>query len=156
MDTCDTRVSTPNILIEEIARQLFDILPERGPILTIMGRDGRCWSSDPQELARLNLDPGLLKDLRAKVDDGAEPVVTRVGDTSVTVAQLATDRANCGYLLLVLPKCGPEFTLAHLGLVEALLNQAALIARLIEQADTIARTQVHCYKGYDVPAVPLN
>jgi len=156
MDICDAPVSMTRALTEQIARQLFDVLPEGGPVLLIMDRDGHCWSSDAEELARLNLDPALLKDLRAKVDDGVEPVVTRIGDTSVTVAQLATDRTNCGYVVVALPKCGAEPTLTHANLVEVLVNQIALIARLIEQADTIARTQVHCYKGYDVPAVPLN
>ena len=156
MDICDAPVSTTRALTEQIARQLFDVLPERGPVLLIMARDGHCWSSDAEELARLALDPVLLKDPRAKVDDGAEPVVTRIGDTSGTVAQLATDRTNCGYVVVALPKCGAEPTVPHIDLVEVLVNQIALIARLIEQANTIARTQVHCYKGYDVPAVPLN
>jgi hypothetical protein len=132
-------------LNEQIARQVFDMLPERGPILAIVDRDGNCWPSNSEEFAKLNLDEPLLRDLRAKVDDGAEPVITQVAETSVTVAQLATDRTNCGYVVIALPRYSPESTLTNIDLVETLLNQVTLIARLIEKSSMLNRAHGNHY-----------
>jgi len=147
MDVCKTTVSDPQTLSERIAREVFDVLPERGPILVIMDRDGEPWISHPEEFASLGVDATLLKDLRAKVDDGAEPVITQVGETSVTVAQLATDQSDYGYVAVVLPHCTPESALTHIDLVEALLSQVALIARLVEKTASLTCGQMNHYSG---------
>jgi hypothetical protein len=147
MDTCDPAFSATRMLNEQIARQVFDVLPERGPILVLMDREGNCWPSDSEEFARLNLNDTLLRDLRSKVDDGAEPVITQVGDTSVTIAQLATERTNCGYLVIALPRYGPESTLTNIDLVEALLSQITLIARLVEKSSLLNRSHLNSYGG---------
>ena len=133
MDAYNAIFSAHYVLNEQIAHDVFDAIPECGPVVTIMDPTGRCWSSNTQEFARLNLNATLLADLRAKVDDGVEPVFTSVGDTSITMAQLATENTNCGYLLVAIPRCGSELTQVHLGLVESLLNQIALAATLIER-----------------------
>lgn len=147
MDLCNTSVSDTCSLTERIAREVFDVLPERGPILVIMDREGECWTSHPEEFAGLRIDPPLLKDLRSKIDDGAEPVITQVGETSVTIAQLATDQTNCGYVVVVLPRCSPESALTHIDLVEALLSQVTLIARLVEKTAALSRGQMNHYSG---------
>lgn len=147
MHMCDAKTSDTPALSEQIAREIFDMLPERGPILTIMDRDGNCWSSHPEEFAGLNLTDSLLKDLRAKVDDGAEPVLTQVGETSVTIAQLATDRTNCGYAIVALPRYSPESTLTNIDLIETLLSQITLIARLVEKTATLTRAHTNHYHG---------
>jgi hypothetical protein len=156
MDTCDATFSATHLLNEQIARQVFDVLPERGPILLILDRDGACWPSNPEEFAKLNLSETLLKELRAKVDDGAEPVITQVGDVSVTIAQLSTDRTNCGYVVVALPRHGPECTLANIDLVEAMLNQITLIARLIEKSSMLTRSHVNHYAAYSASDAALN
>lgn len=145
MGTCNPMLRAAYALNEQIARQVFDMLPERGPILAIMDRDGNCWPSNSEEFAKLNLDESLLRDLRAKVDDGAEPVITQVAETSVTVAQLATDRTNCGYVVIALPRYSPESTLTNIDLVETLLNQVTLIARLIEKSSMLNRAHGNHY-----------
>ena len=156
MNTCDTTFSATHLLNEQIARQVFDVLPERGPVLLIMDRDGSCWPSNPEEVAKLNLNEALLKDLRAKVDDGAEPVITQVGDASVIIAQLCTDRTNCGYVVVALPRHGPECTLTNIDLVEAMLSQVSLIARLIEKSSMLARSQVNHYAAYSTSVAASN
>jgi hypothetical protein len=133
MDTYDAIASTQCVLNEQIAHRVFDALPERGPIVAIMDRTGRCWPSDPQEFARLNLSAALLAELRAKVDDGAEPVFAHAGDTSITAAQLATENTACGYLFIAIPRCGAELTQIHLDLLESLLSQITLVATLVER-----------------------
>jgi hypothetical protein len=156
MDICDTTFSTAHLLSEQIARQVFDVLPERGPIVIIMDRGSGCWSSHPEEFAKVNLSEALLKDLRAKVDDGAEPVITQVGDVSVVVAQLSTDRTHCGYAAVVLARHDAESTLANIDLVEALLSQIALIARLIEKSSMLNRSHVNHYATYSASQAASN
>jgi len=156
MDTCDTTFSATHLLNEQIARQVFDALPERGPVVVIMDRDGSYWPSDREEFAKLNLDETLLRGLRAKVDDGAEPVITQVGDASVTIAQLSTDRTNCGYVVIGLARHSPESILANIDLVEALLNQIALIARLIEKSSILIRSHVNHYAAYSTSDAASN
>jgi hypothetical protein len=156
MDMCDATISATHLLNEQIARQVFDVLPERGPVLLLLDRDGSCWPSNPEELARLNLSDAFLKDLRAKVDDGAEPVITQVGDASVTIAQLSTDRTNCGYVVVILSRHSAESTLADIDLVEALLNQIALIARLIEKSSMLTKSHVSHYAAYSASVAASN
>lgn len=156
MDICNAALSATHLLNEQIARQVFELLPEHGPILAIMDRDGSLWPSHPKEFAKLNLSATLLKDLRAKVDDGAEPVITQVGDTSVTVAQLSTDRTRCGYVLVALARHSPESTLANLDLVEALLGQITLIARLIEKSRMLTGSHVNHYAAYSISGLASN
>jgi len=147
MDTCDAMFSSTYVLNEQIARQVFEMLPERGPILVIMDREGNYWPSNSEEFAKLNLNETLLRDLRAKVDDGAEPVITQVGETSVTIAQLATDQTNCGYLVILLPRYSPESALTNIDLVEALLSQITLIARLVEKSSLLNKSHVNHYSS---------
>jgi hypothetical protein len=156
MDTCDTTFSATHLLNEQIARQVFDALPERGPVLTIIDRDGSCWTSNPEEFAQLNLSAALLRELRAKVDDGAEPVITQVGDASVTIAQLATDQTNYGYVVVALPRHSPEYILANLDLVEAMLSQITLIARLTEKSSMLVKSHVSHYAAYSASDAASN
>jgi hypothetical protein len=81
------------------------------------------------------------------VDDGAEPVITQVGETSVTMAQLATDQTQCGYVVVVLPQYSPESALTHIDLVETLINEVTLIGRLVEKTAILARGHVNHYRG---------
>ena len=77
-----------------------------------------------------------------------EPVITQVGDVSVTIAQLATDRTNCGYVVVALPHHSPENTLTNIDLVEALINQITLIARLVEKSRMLTKSHVNHYAAY--------
>jgi len=133
-------------LNEQVARQVFDILPERGPLMLIMDREGNSWPSDSAELAKLDMSESFLKELCAKIDDGAEPVVTQVNDCSVIAAQLATEQSNCGYVLIALPQYSPESTLINIDLIEIVLNQIGLTARLIEKNNLLYEVQMKQYR----------
>jgi hypothetical protein len=121
------------VLNEQIARQVFDILPEDGPMMVIVSKQGNYWPSNSEGFARLGITDGFLKELCAKVDDGDEPIITQVNDFSVVATALATERTDSGYIIIALPQYSPESTLANIGLVEILLSQVGLIAHLIEQ-----------------------
>lgn len=143
------------VLNEQIARQVFSILPEDGPIMVIMDRDGHVWPSDSERFAKLNPDEAVLRHICGKIDDGAEPVVSQIGDYSIVASQLCTDNNNCGYVIIALrktpgapggealglPQSGPESTLANMDLIEILLNEVGLIAKLIEKNNHLCKPQ---------------
>jgi len=142
MDMYESLFSPSCILNEQIARQIFDILPEQGPVMVIMDKDGNCWCSDSEEFSKLNIGESFFRELCAKIDDGAEPVITQVNDSSIIAAQLFAEQTNCGYVIIVLPQYSPESTLINIDLIEILLNQTGLIARLIERNTLLHELQM--------------
>ena len=156
MEMYDAMFSSGYVLNERIARQVFEVLPECGPVLVMMDRDGNCWPSDPEAFEKLNLTEVVLDDLRAKVDDGADPVVTQVGDVGVTMAQLATEHTNCGYVVIAVSRCGSESIPASLDMIETLISLVTLTARLIERNSLLNDAQVKCYSVYGGLEAPVN
>jgi hypothetical protein len=156
MDTCNSTLAASYWLTEQVARQISEILPEQGPIIVIMDKDGNCWPSSSEEFSRLNVTESLLRDLCARVDDGAEPVMTQASDASITAAQLATERTNCGYVLIALPRHSPEAALINTDLIETLLNQITLVAKLIEHNNQLYELQMKQYKVYARGEQPSN
>jgi len=144
------------MLNEQIARQVFEVLPEQGPILLIMDRNGHSWPSDSEEVAKLNMSEPFLKELCAKIDDGVEPVVTQINDCGIVAAQLATERNNCGYVIMALPRYSPESTLINIDLIEMLLSQFSLIAKLIEKNNLLYETQMKHYRAFEQSEIASN
>jgi hypothetical protein len=156
MEIYESLYSPGFVLTEQIARQIFEFLPERGPIVVIIDREGNSQPSDPEEFAKLNISESFLKELCAKIDDGAEPVVTGADECSVIAAQLATERSNCGYVIIALPQYSPESTLINIDLIEALLNQISLIAKLIEKNNLLYEVQMKHYRVCGQSEIALN
>jgi len=144
------------LLNEQIARQIFDILPEQGVVMAIMDRDGNCWPSDSQKFSDLNISDSLLRELCVKIDDGAEPVVTQAGDCSIIASQLATERTNCGYVIIALPQYSPESTLININLIEIFLSQLSLIANLIEKNNLLRELQMKHFSVYSQNEIVSN
>jgi len=144
------------MLTEQVARQIFEVLPEGGPTIVIIDRGGNSWPSDPEEFAKLNISESFLKELCAKIDDGAEPVVTGADNCSVIAAQLATERSNCGYVIIALPQYSPESILINIDLIEILLNQIGLIAQLIEKNNLLYEVQMKHYRVCGQSEIALN
>ncbi|OHB65097.1 MAG: hypothetical protein A2Y77_00395 [Planctomycetes bacterium RBG_13_62_9] len=156
MDTCDMMFSAGHVLSEQVARQVFDALPEQGVVVAIVGHDGTRWQSQPEELSRLGVDEAVLAELRARVDDGAEPAVVRLGDASVTMAQLTTEHTNCGYAIVAVSRSLAKPAVADIALLEAFLSQVSLVARLIERNSLLADTQIGCLREPGASASSLN
>ena len=156
MDKYDSLFSPICVLNEQVARQIFDILPEQGPIVVIMDRDGNYWPSDSERFSKLDISESFLRELSAKIDDGTEPIVTGANDCSVVAAQLATERTNCGYVIIALPQYSPESTLINIDLIEILLNQISLIAKLIEKNNLLYELQMKHYSVYGHSEAALN
>jgi len=146
MDIYESLCSPGFKLTEQIAQQIFEVLPEGGPLMVIVDRDGNSWHSDSGEFAKLNISESFLREVCAKIDDGAEPVITSVNDCSIIASQLVTKRSNCGYVIITLPQYSPESTLINIDLIETLLNQAGLIATLIEQNALFYEVQMKHYR----------
>jgi hypothetical protein len=144
------------VLNEQIARQIFEILPEHGPIVVIMDRAGNSWPSDSEQFSKLEINESFLKELLAKIDDGDEPVVTQVKDFSIIVSQLATERTNCGYIIIALPQYSPESTLINIDLIEMVVGEIGLIARLIEKNNLLYELQLKNQHIYEPVKAPFN
>ena len=147
MDMYDLPFSPSIVLNEQVARQLFDILGEHGPIMVIMDRDGNSWPSNSEEFDKLNISDSFLRELCDKIDDGDEPVITQVDDHSIVAAGLSTERTNCGYVVIALPKQSPESTFVNIDLIDIILNQINLIANLIEKNNLLYEFQTKHHYG---------
>jgi len=148
MDIYNSISSASGVLNDQIACQIFDILPDDGPIMLIMDKTGNCWPSDSERFANLGISTSDLKAMCEKIDDGAEPVVSQLNDCSVIASQLVTERTNCGYVVIALPRYSPESTLINGGLLEVLLNQVCLIAKLIEKNSLLYELQLKQFSSY--------
>ena len=156
MDMYESLFSASCVLNEQIAREIFDILPEQGPVIVIVDKDGHFWPSDSEKFSQLNISESFLQEIRTKIDDGAEPVVTHIDDCSIIAAQLATERTNCGYVIIALPQYSPESTLINIDLIEMLLNQMNLIAKLVEKNSLLYELQMRQFSIYGEKSIASN
>jgi hypothetical protein len=156
MDTHNAVLSPGYVLNEQLASQIFETLPEQGPIVIILDRQGNCWPSDSEEFAKLRTEESFLKELCAKVDDGTEPVITQLDDVTITAAQLSTEQTNCGFVIIALPRYNLESTLVNIDLVETLINLISLTATLIEKNTHLYELQAKNYSIHREGDVPTN
>lgn len=146
MDTNKSLFSPGVIVTKQIARQIFEVLPEGGPLIVIMDTNDNVMAGDPEEFARLNISESFLKEVCVTIDDGAEPVITSSNDCSIIAGQLATEENNYGHVFILLPQYNPESTLLNIDLIEMLLNQIGLIAALIEKNNLHYEVQMRHYR----------
>ena len=155
MGICNSLCSSL-MLTDQITHRIFEILPERGPLILIMDADGNSRSSNPEEYARLNVDESFLQDICVAIDDGVEPVVTSSNDCGVFAGQLATEENNYGYVFILIPKYTPESTLLNIDLIEMLLNQICFIAELVEKNNLHYNVQMKQYSLWGQSKSALN
>lgn len=149
MDTYESQLSRNSELNEQIAREIFDILGEDGPVVIIMDREGNHHLSDSARFSELSISDSFLKELCSKIDDGAEPVVTQMNDIGIVAAELAAEETHCGYVVMALPQYNIESTMINFGLIELLLNQIGLIAKLIEKTERAYELQMKQLSMYN-------
>jgi hypothetical protein len=146
MDINKSVYSPAFTLTEQIVHQIYEVLPERGPLVVIMDANGNSLPSNPEEFAKLNINESFLKEMCVAIDDGIEPVITSSNDFSIIAGQLATEESNYGYVFIVLTQSDPESTLLNIDLIEMLLNQIGLIAKLIEKNNLHYEVQLKHYR----------
>lgn len=147
MDVYDSMLNTGCVLNEQIARQIFEILPD-GVIVALIDREGHCRPSDSEKFSLLNLSEPQLKQLCSRIDDGAEPAVTEINGYCVTAFQLSTERTNCGYVVMAFSDWPVETTLKANSIIEMLLNQFELIAKLVEKNSLLYELQMKQFGVY--------
>jgi len=148
MNMYDSLYSPSCVLNEQIARQIFDTLPDRNTIMVIMDKEKHCWPSDSEKFTKMDVSELFLREICDKIDDGDEPVITQTNNCSIIAAQLATEQTNCGYVIIALPQSNPESTLVNIDLIEILLNQINLIAKLIEKNNLLYELQTKQFSKY--------
>ncbi len=142
MEMYGSHFTSAHVLNEKIARHMFDIMPENGPVMIIMDCDGSCWPSDSELFDKMPVTDEFIQMACQRIDDGSEPVITQVADYTVVASQLLTDKTNCGYVIIVFPHHSPESAMLNVDLIEMILNQVNLVARLIEKNGLLYELQM--------------
>lgn len=143
-------------LNEQIARQVFDTVPEGGPLVLIMDRNNNRWPSDSEELMKLDISESFFEELCSKIDDGSEPIFTQINEHSIIATGLTTEHSDCGYVMIAVPQSSPESTFSNIDLFEMLLNQFSVIAKLIEKNNHLYEHQLKHYRIGGQSAVASN
>lgn len=141
MNMYDSLFLQNSMLSEQIARQVFETIPEEGPLVIIMDTDGNCRSSNSEKFEHLSLSRTWIETFCSKICDGVEPVVSYIQNHGIIGIQLATEHAKYGYILIAIENQQPEATLAKIEFIETILNQYNAIARLIEENNSYYQTQ---------------
>jgi hypothetical protein len=133
MNIYDPLVSPAYLLNEQVARQVFETLPDDGPVVLIMDRAGHHWPNDSEAFEKLNISDTYISELAARIDDGSEPLIAQTDKCTIVATELATERTRCGYIALIMKQDGPEHAITNIGLLETMTGLVNLIAKLIEK-----------------------
>ncbi len=142
MDMYDIMFSTSGMLNDQMARQIFGILPEDGPLVVIRDRAGNCWPSRSDDMNRLGLGEAYITEVCDRIDDGAEPVITEHNGCGIVAAQISTERTPCGYIILAWEGYPSERILNESVTFDIILSMVSLVARLIEQNNQLFERQI--------------
>jgi hypothetical protein len=142
MSMYDALFAQSSVLNEQIARQLFETMPESGITLVIMDKNGNCWPSNSEQFSKLHINESVLREICSKINDGQEPVISNSNDCSIIGSTLATDKTDCGYIFLIIPQLTPENTVVNIDLFEIIMNQVTLVAKLIEKNNMLYELQI--------------
>lgn len=120
----------------------------------ILDSEGRTWPTDTAAFERAFGDEQeMSEELRARLADGYDPIIGQCNGHTVVATQLATETIGCGYLLLLLSGYTRETALANFGLIELVMNQAGLIAELMDRNNELGN---QCLLGGHTPSVFAN
>ena len=156
MDMYENLFSQGCLLNEQVARQIFEIFPDSGVVMVIVDREGHLWPSDTDAFAKLNINTTTIKDICENIDDGAEPLVTQIDNISLIASQFVTEHTNCGYVIIAIPQQTREQAAVNMDLLEIILNQVSLIAKLIEKNNLLYELQLKHQNTLCSPGFSLN
>jgi hypothetical protein len=115
--------------IATFAAELFESFACDSMVVAIADRNGNCWSSDAEAFCRMGLAGESLRQICGRVNDGAEPVISIVGNWGLVVAALSCGERNIGYAIIALEQHSPEQVLAKLDLIESVIGLINLNAK---------------------------
>ena len=135
MEPCDTTVIRQGSgVMERVAQDLFDIMPEEGVDLLFVDRQGNRWSNRPDAPFGAKGDESLIHSLIVRIDDGDDPAVVQIGDVCVVASQLSRDHKQWGHVMVVLPKRSVDTANLNLDLADLVLRQTNLLAQTLCRA----------------------
>ena len=133
MDMFDSLFSFSSMLNEQVSKELCGIYADQSTVFVILDDEGNHWTSDEDTYSRIFSEQPVIDDLRTKIADGYEPVVSQIDDSCIVASQLGTDDVHCGYIFMILPGYTADTTLANMDMIELMINQVLLIAGLIDK-----------------------
>lgn len=134
MEPCDTVMVQGSRVMERVAQDLFDIMPEEGIALVFVDRQGNWWSNRPDAPFGAKGDVSLIKSLIVRIDDGDDPAVVHTGDVCVVASQLSRDHMQWGHVMVVFPKRSVDAANLNLDLADLVLRQTNLLAQVLCRA----------------------
>ena len=142
MSIYESLLSSPMMLNEQIAREVFEVMPDGELLVVICDEKGNYWASDQSRFAKVITDQKELERICTTIMDGCDPVIHDLDNCTIVATQLDTERTNCGCLFLILPAYTRQSTLANMEVIELLLSQLNLVARLIDKNNQLHRLQL--------------
>ena len=121
------------MIINQLARMVFDSFEGTGIIIAILGRTGSYVSNRLDIFETVFTDQLILDELCRRIDDGHEPLITQIDGYLVAASALTSGFDCIGYVVMLLPAWTSEKSLECLDFVEIILNQCSIIAGLINQ-----------------------
>jgi hypothetical protein len=135
MDTYELDCLSPGVLNQQIASVVFSCLPEDGPLAVILDGQGQYWPSDAVRYSTIFSKVNCLDGIIARLDDGADHVITDIHGTTVVAYQLATNDVHCGYIVFALEGYTQESAVENIDLIDTILAMMNLVGGLIEKAN---------------------
>ena len=128
MNIFDSLFSSNNMLNEQIARELFTVIPQPGPFIAILDGMGNYWLSDEERFSQAFTDGDRLEQICARIDDGGDPVICQANDCTIIATQLLTEpikcdeQIDCGYVIIGSEQYSPESVLTNMEMIEAIVT----------------------------------
>ena len=129
MEPCDTVMPQGSRVMERVAQDLIDIMPEEEVALVFIDRQGNWWSNRPDAPFGAKGDESLINSLIVRIDDGDDPAVVHTGDVCVVASQVSRDHMQWGHVMVVFPKRSVETANLNLDLADLVLRQTNLLAQ---------------------------
>ncbi len=142
MDTYELDCLSPGVLNQQIASVAFSCLSEDGPLAVILDGQGQYWPSDAVRYAAIFSKVNCLEDIIARLDDGADHVITEINGTTIVAYQLATNNVHCGYIIFALEGYTQESAVENIDLIDTILSLMNLVGGLIEKANQMQAVQM--------------
>ncbi len=114
--------------MEKIAQLVFDCFGDSDITFALISKDTGCIANNPDVLNTVFSNQKLLDNLCRQIDDGNEPLVTRVDDFLVAATGLSAADENIGYVIMIMPGCSLQNSAGCTNLIEIILRQISLLA----------------------------
>lgn len=112
---------------ECLIRAVYDILPEDGAFLLLMSREGQIRSDQSSEHFPLAcLDGPVWQDIVMRLDDGDDPVIMGVSESTLVATELPRLLGIWSYAVVVMPQRSVESVLQNFDLIQMVLGQIGL------------------------------